>query len=92
MLKGGLQLTKECEVVLQNEKVLVVDFNGIMVQLPCIEDKKPKVLVKYENGKYTIVTKRDKISKGTNGTKNAKEKAKETELVNDIATESDIDS
>lgn len=85
-------MIRECEVVLQNEKVLVIDFNGTMVQLPCIENKRSKVLVKYENGKYTIVTKRDKASKATNGTKNVKEKAKETELVNDIAKESEIGS
>lgn len=48
-------MIKECSVVLNNEAVTVVKFDRKDVQLPAIKREAKKVLVNYENGKYSIV-------------------------------------
>lgn len=38
---------------------MVIDFDGIEVQMPSIETKERSVFIKSENGKYVVVTKGD---------------------------------
>lgn len=53
-------MIKECSVVLNNEAVTVVKFDGKDIQLPAIKREAKKVSVNYENGKYSIVNKDEK--------------------------------
>lgn len=48
-------MIKSCRVMLNNECVTVVDFEGIDVQLPAIGRKANQIKVKYQDGKYTVV-------------------------------------
>ena len=48
-------MVKECLVVLNNELVTVVNFNGTYIQFPSINNDVNKVFVNYENGEYFIV-------------------------------------
>lgn len=65
-------MVKECSVVLNNEAVTVVRYDGIDIQFPAINKDKTKVFVNYENGKYFIVdgktaaTNTDKLKKKNN--------------------------
>lgn len=47
-------MIKYCKVILHNSAALVVDFDGVLVQLPYIKDVSGGVYVKYQNGKYTV--------------------------------------
>ena len=42
-------MTKECKVLLRNQYVMVVDFNGKEIQMPSDHTDKDTVFVKYEN-------------------------------------------
>lgn len=55
-------LIKECNVVLHNEKVAVVDFNGKKIQVPNNALIGKTAYVKFENGKYMVVSK-DELDK-----------------------------
>ena len=48
-------MIKECQVLLQNEAVIVVRYDDIDIQLPYHEGDFRTVFVKYEDGRYTIV-------------------------------------
>lgn len=48
-------MVKECIVTLNNEKVTIVKYGNIDIQFPAIHKEAEKLLVKCENGKYTIV-------------------------------------
>ena len=48
-------MIKECPVILNNDAVTVVRFDGIDIQFPCIGKNIKTLNVKFENGKYTIV-------------------------------------
>ena len=48
-------MIKECPVILNNDAITVVKFNGEEVQFPSIQKDEKKVSVKFEDGKYTIV-------------------------------------
>lgn len=52
-------MVKECLVVLNNEAVTVVRYDGKDIQFPAINKDVKKVSVNYENGKYSIVN--DKV-------------------------------
>lgn len=48
-------MIKECEVLVWNECVMVIDFDNVKVQMPSFgKNKTNSVYVKYENGKYTL--------------------------------------
>ena len=49
----------ECNVTLQNDRVMVVDYDGKLIQFPASSIKRDKVFVKCENGKFSIVEKPD---------------------------------
>lgn len=48
-------MIKECQVLLQNEAVIVVRYGDIDIQFPHHEGNFRTVFVKYEDGRYTIV-------------------------------------
>lgn len=51
-------MIKECNVLLSNDHVAVIDFDGIKVQLPKLPDKDAKkVFVEYKDEKYILVDK-----------------------------------
>lgn len=56
---GDIRMVKECLVVLNNEAVTVVRYDGKDIQFPAINKDVKKVSVNYENGKYSIVN--DKV-------------------------------
>lgn len=48
-------MIKECQILLQNEAVIVARYDDIDVQFPTHKHKGKTVFVKYEDGRYTIV-------------------------------------
>lgn len=48
-------MIKECPVIMNNEAVSVVSFDGIDIQFSCLGKNIKKVNVKFEDGKYSIV-------------------------------------
>lgn len=52
-------MIKNCSVIVNNEAVTVVVFDGKEVQLPSIKREARKVFVKFENGIYEVVDSAD---------------------------------
>lgn len=52
-------MIKECNVVYQNELVMVVKYDNNMIQFPSSDTKNGTVFVRCEGEKYTIVTEED---------------------------------
>lgn len=52
-------MTKECKVILNNDAVTVVKFDGNEIQFPSIHRNAKSVFVKFDNGSYSIVDKMD---------------------------------
>lgn len=48
-------MIKDCNVLINNDAVTVVRFNGVDVQLPSIHRSAKTVRVYYDNGKYSVV-------------------------------------
>ena len=46
---------KDCRVLINNEAVTVIDYDGKKVQLPSIHREAKTVKVISQNGKYTVV-------------------------------------
>ena len=49
-------MIKECPVILNNSSVSVVKFDNTEIQFPPVAKNTKSVKVKYENGRYSIVT------------------------------------
>lgn len=47
-------MVKECPIILNNEAVTVVDFNGVHIQFPSIKKNVTTIPVYKENGKYSL--------------------------------------
>lgn len=47
-------MVKECPIILNNEAVTVVDFNGVHIQFPSIKKDVATIPVYKENGKYLL--------------------------------------
>lgn len=83
-------MIKECKVVLHNQYVTVVEYDGAKIQFPSVGKKVDTVYVKCENNKYSIVPKgeyekskqsnktvsKGKLTKSDNNTDNDDEVAK----------------
>jgi len=54
-----INLIKECDVILHNNRVAVILFDGMKIQIPHSELIKEKAYINFENDKYTIVSKED---------------------------------
>ena len=52
-------LIKECNVILHNDKVAVVVFEGKKIQVPNNDLIGKTAYVKFEDGKYTVVSKEE---------------------------------
>jgi len=55
-------MIKECDVILHNDKVAVVVFEGKKIQVPNSDLINRTAYIKYEDGKYIVVSK-DEASK-----------------------------
>lgn len=79
-------MIEECVVVLQNEAVMVVDYDGTKIQFPATEEKLDVVYVGCTDGRYAITTKEDyeKSLKPKESKKQRKSKAIETDLVDEV--------
>jgi len=50
-------LIKECKIILRNKEVIVVDFDGVCVQMPNESNNNyDSVYIKYKDGKYSNAT------------------------------------
>jgi hypothetical protein len=54
-----INLIKECDVILHNNRVAVVLFDGMKIQIPHSELIKEKAYINFENERYTIISKED---------------------------------
>lgn len=84
-------MTKECKVLLRNELVMVVNFDGKEIQMPSDHKDTDTVFVKYENDRYSIICKMEEEKKSVkvkpvSRTKKQK-KVTEVELADDVTTE-----
>ena len=52
-------MIKECDIILHNNKVAVVLFDGRKIQIPHSELVGDKAYIKFEDGKYVAVSKED---------------------------------
>ena len=87
-------MVKECKVLLRNQYVMVVDFDGKEVQMPSDRTDKDTVFVKYENDRYSITCKLEEKKpanvKPVSKVKKQK-KVTEVELADDVATDEQKD-
>lgn len=83
-------MVKECKVLLRNQYVMVIEFDGKEIQMPSDHSDFNKVLVKYENGRYSITDKLEEFKpvKIKPISRNKKQnKVTEVELADDVTTE-----
>ncbi|MDR2277374.1 MAG: hypothetical protein LBE23_05905 [Vagococcus sp.] len=50
-------MIKECKVLKWNELVMVIDFDGVNVQMPSYENNVPFVYIKLEKERYSLSSK-----------------------------------
>ena len=50
-------MVRECNVLLNNDVVTVVDFDGVHIQFPSVKKNVKTVNVEYRNGNYKITDK-----------------------------------
>ena len=48
-------MIKDCKVILNNERVTVIDFDGTAVQLPSIHRKAEYIKVKFDNDRHIVL-------------------------------------
>lgn len=88
-------MTKECKVLMRNELVMVVDFDGKEIQMPSDHKDTNIVFVKYENDKFLIVDKLEEEKKPIKVKPVSKvkkqKKVTEVELTDDVTTEEQKD-
>ncbi len=88
-------MTKECKVLMRNELVMVVDFDGKEIQMPSDHKDTNIVFVKYENDKFLIVDKLEEEKKPIKVKPVSKvkkqKKVTEVELADDVTTEEQKD-
>lgn len=83
-------MTKECKVLMRNEFVMVIDFDGKEIQMPSDHKDTNTVFVKFENDRYSITDKLEekKIEKVKPVLRVKKQKkVTEVELADDVAAE-----
>ena len=88
-------MTKECKVLLRNQYVMVVDFDGKEIQMPSDHTDKNTVFIKHENDRYTITCKLEEEKKPVKvksvSKVNKQKKVTEVELADDVATDEQKD-
>lgn len=70
-------MIKECDVILHNNKVAVILFDGRKVQVPHNEFIGEMAYIKFDSGKYTVVAKADFDKQKTNYVAKLKKKLKD---------------
>lgn len=70
-------MINECDVILHNNKVAVILFDGRRIQIPHNELIENKAYIKFDSGKYTIVTKADFDKQKANYAAKLKKKSKD---------------
>ena len=61
-------MVKECPVIISNECVTVVRYDGIDIQLPSIgKDAKSVLIIKHSNGSYQIVDSAEPVDADDDG-------------------------
>lgn len=83
-------MTKECKVLMRNEFVMVIDFDGKEIQMPSDHKDTNTVFVKFENDRYSITDKLEKKKIGKLQTVSKVKKQKkvtEVELAKDVTTD-----
>lgn len=78
-LLRGANLIKECNVVLHNNRVAVILLDGRKIQIPHSELVGDKAYIKFENGKYVVVSKEDFDKQNSKKTKKQSNENKELE-------------
>lgn len=48
-------MVKKCRVLLNNDLVTVIDFNGKKVQLPSIKANKEEINILFDSGRFSVV-------------------------------------
>lgn len=77
-------MIKECDVILHNNKVAVILFDGTKVQIPHSELIENKAYIKFDNNKYFVVSKDDFNKQNLNvKTKKSSNKINELESIED---------
>ena len=77
-------MIKECKVLLRNEYVMVIDFEGKKIQMPSDNSDSNTVFVKYENDRYSIT---DKLEEKKKIIPKKEKKVTEVELAEDVTKE-----
>ena len=77
-------MIKECKVLLRNEYVMVIDFEGKKIQMPSDNSDSNIVFVKYENDRYSIT---DKLEEKKKIIPKKEKKVTEVELAEDVTKE-----
>lgn len=65
-------MIKKCRVLINNEAVTVIDYDGIKVQIPSIKRTVDSVMIVKQNGKYNVVD--DNYTETTKQTTKSKNK------------------
>ena len=88
-------MTKECKVLLRNELVMVVDFDGKEIQMPSDHATTNTIFVKFENDGYSITDKLEEEKKSVKvkpvSRVKRQKKVTEVELADDVTTEEQKD-
>lgn len=88
-------MIKECKVLMRNELVMVIDFDGKEIQMPSDHKDSNIVFVKYENDRFSIVDKLEKEKKPVKVKPvlrvKKQKKVTEVELADDVTTEEQKD-
>lgn len=53
-------MIKKCKVLLNNGLNMVVDYDGIQIQMPSVSSKSGFVNIKFENDTYTLCDREEK--------------------------------
>lgn len=77
-------MIKECKVLLRNEYVMVIDFEGTKIQMPSDNSDSNTVFVKYEKDRYSIT---DKLEEKKKIIPKKEKKVTEVELADDVTKE-----
>lgn len=85
-----INLLKECDVILHNNRVAVILFDGIKIQIPHSELIKEKAYINFENDRYTIVSKEDFEKQNLNTKVKTKKLIKELESDENININSEL--
>ena len=69
-----IQMLRNCSVILNNELVTVIDFDGQLVQIPSIKRDAEFVNVLFDDGQYVVVSDDFKESQPERATKKRNKK------------------